>query len=146
MCIRDSSYGSLTGGLAVQTPTGVDDLVLVGSPGVGTDHASGLQVPAGHVFVGEARDDPVADLAYFGTDPSSPEFGAVGFQTDGGTDPATGAALTASVGHSQYFEIGSESLRNLALITLGHPEQLTIGDSIGVGDLLVTGRYPIGPR
>ncbi|MFC8263565.1 alpha/beta hydrolase [Streptomyces sp. NPDC057291] len=59
------SYGSRTVGAATQRPggiPGVDDIVLVGSPGVGVDHAVDLGVGAGHVFVGAAANDPVTKL------------------------------------------------------------------------------------
>ncbi|MGW3687133.1 alpha/beta hydrolase [Streptomyces sp. NPDC005125] len=59
------SYGSRTVGAATQRPggiQGVDDIVLVGSPGVGVDHAVDLGVGAGHVFVGAAANDPVTKL------------------------------------------------------------------------------------
>ncbi|MFD7947469.1 alpha/beta hydrolase, partial [Streptomyces sp. NPDC059744] len=59
------SYGSRTVGAATQRLggiPGVDDIVLVGSPGVGVDHAVDLGVGAGHVFVGAAANDPVTKL------------------------------------------------------------------------------------
>ena len=39
------SYGSLTTGYALQQAHGVDDAVLFGSPGLGTDHVDDLHVP-----------------------------------------------------------------------------------------------------
>ncbi|MFB7919034.1 alpha/beta hydrolase [Streptomyces sp. NPDC056061] len=59
------SYGSRTVGAATQHPggiPGVDDIILVGSPGVGVDRAVDLGVGAGHVFVGAAENDPVTHL------------------------------------------------------------------------------------
>ncbi|MFF1844289.1 alpha/beta hydrolase [Streptomyces sp. NPDC058217] len=59
------SYGSRTVGAATQRLggiPGVDDIILVGSPGVGVDHAVDLGVGAGHVFVGAAANDPVTKL------------------------------------------------------------------------------------
>ncbi|WP_299539706.1 alpha/beta hydrolase [uncultured Streptomyces sp.] len=59
------SYGSRTVGAAAQRLggiPGVDDIILVGSPGVGADHAVDLGVGAGHVFVGSAANDPVTKL------------------------------------------------------------------------------------
>ena len=41
------SYGSLTTGYALQQAHGVDDAVVFGSPGLGTDHVDGLHVPSG---------------------------------------------------------------------------------------------------
>ncbi|MFE9852316.1 alpha/beta hydrolase [Streptomyces sp. NPDC005576] len=56
------SYGSLTVGSATQQGEGipgVDDIVLVGSPGVGVNRAENLGVGAEHVFVGAAKNDVV---------------------------------------------------------------------------------------
>ncbi|MGW3660145.1 alpha/beta hydrolase [Streptomyces sp. NPDC005151] len=59
------SYGSRTVGAATQQSggiPGVDDIVLVGSPGVGVDHAEDLGVGKDHVFVGAAENDVVTKL------------------------------------------------------------------------------------
>ncbi|WP_327176615.1 alpha/beta hydrolase family protein [Streptomyces sp. NBC_01335] len=59
------SYGSRTVGAATQREggiPGVDDIILVGSPGVGVDNAVELGVGARHVFVGAAANDPVTKL------------------------------------------------------------------------------------
>ncbi|MER5279658.1 alpha/beta hydrolase [Streptomyces sp. NPDC002809] len=59
------SYGSRTVGAATQRLggiPGVDDIILVGSPGVGVDHAVDLGVGAAHVYVGAAANDPVTKL------------------------------------------------------------------------------------
>ncbi|MFD3650306.1 alpha/beta hydrolase [Streptomyces cyaneofuscatus] len=59
------SYGSRTVGAAAAVPggiPGVDDIILVGSPGVGVDHAVDLGVGSRHVFVGAADNDPVTKL------------------------------------------------------------------------------------
>ncbi|MGW4310698.1 alpha/beta hydrolase [Streptomyces californicus] len=59
------SYGSRTVGAAAARPggiPGVDDIILVGSPGVGVDHAVDLGVGSAHVFVGAAVNDPVTKL------------------------------------------------------------------------------------
>ncbi|MCX5398025.1 alpha/beta hydrolase family protein [Streptomyces sp. NBC_00102] len=59
------SYGSRTVGAATQREggiPGVDDIILVGSPGVGVDQAVDLGVGARHVFVGAAANDPVTKL------------------------------------------------------------------------------------
>ncbi|NDZ67061.1 alpha/beta hydrolase [Streptomyces cyaneofuscatus] len=59
------SYGSRTVGAAAAVPggiPGVDDIILVGSPGVGVDHAVELGVGSRHVFVGAAANDPVTKL------------------------------------------------------------------------------------
>ncbi|MBT2378708.1 hypothetical protein J7E90_15460 [Streptomyces sp. ISL-111] len=59
------SYGSRTVGAAAAVPGGIPgvvDIILVGSPGVGVDHAVDLGVGSGHVFVGAAANDPVTKL------------------------------------------------------------------------------------
>lgn len=59
------SYGSRTVGAATQHEggiPGVDDIVFVGSPGVGVDSAAELGVGQDHVFVGAAANDVVAKL------------------------------------------------------------------------------------
>lgn len=59
------SYGSRTVGAATQQGDGipgVDDIVLVGSPGIGVDRAEDLKVGRGHVFVGAAENDVVTHL------------------------------------------------------------------------------------
>lgn len=59
------SYGSRTVGAATQQDggiPGVDDIVLVGSPGVGVDRAEDLGVGESHVFVGAAQNDIVTKV------------------------------------------------------------------------------------
>ncbi|MFZ4270429.1 alpha/beta hydrolase [Streptomyces arboris] len=59
------SYGSRTVGSATQQAggiPGVDDIVLVGSPGLGVDRAEDLGVGKDHVFVGAADNDVVTHL------------------------------------------------------------------------------------
>ncbi|MFJ1840749.1 alpha/beta hydrolase [Streptomyces sp. NPDC088146] len=59
------SYGSRTVGAATQRDggiPGVDDIVLVGSPGVGVERAEDLGVGKDHVFVGAAEHDVVTKL------------------------------------------------------------------------------------
>ncbi|MFE6917259.1 alpha/beta hydrolase [Streptomyces rubiginosohelvolus] len=59
------SYGSRTVGAAAQQSggiPGVDEIVLVGSPGVGVDSADELGVGRDHVFVGAAANDVVTKL------------------------------------------------------------------------------------
>ncbi|MFB7557619.1 alpha/beta hydrolase [Streptomyces brevispora] len=76
------SYGSRTVGAATQQGggiPGVDDIVLVGSPGVGVDRAEDLGVGKEHVFVGAAENDIVTKL------PSKQQaaVGAVGWAVAG---------------------------------------------------------------
>ncbi|UFQ18405.1 MULTISPECIES: alpha/beta hydrolase [Streptomyces] len=76
------SYGSRTVGAATQEAGGIpgaDDIILLGSPGVGVDRAEDLGVGKDHVFVGAAENDPVSHL------PSKTEaaVGAGGFFVGG---------------------------------------------------------------
>ena len=138
------SYGSLLVGRAAARAAGADEVVLVGSPGTGVGHASDLQVPPGHVWVGAAPDDPVARLpsrrrvagsllgslpgvlptvlrltdpgreTWFGRNPVDPGFGARRFPVDDGPD--TGGMASA---HSHYLDPGSRSLAAVARIVTG---------------------------
>ncbi|MFD9786865.1 alpha/beta hydrolase [[Kitasatospora] papulosa] len=144
------SYGSRTVGAATQYGDGipgVDDIVLVGSPGVGVDRAEDLQVGKSHVFVGAAENDLVTkvpsklqgnmgaaggpvgyivgglmdrggDNLWFGRDPASEAFGAKRFQTDAGPSVIAGGFDA----HSLYFDrSGTDSVSSdsIALIAAG---------------------------
>ncbi|WP_133910812.1 alpha/beta hydrolase [Streptomyces sp. BK561] len=115
------SYGSVVCGRAAAR-LGVDDIVLLGSPGTGADTAAGLHTRA-RIWAARGADDWVANVPHvsadlfgttvgFGTDPVSPAFGARVFAAGGG-------------GHSDYFSPGSASLANLARIVLGETTEVT---------------------
>ncbi|WP_347404502.1 alpha/beta hydrolase [Streptomyces sp. MST-110588] len=92
------SYGSLTVGQSALTSKGipgVDDIVLLGSPGTGAETASDLGVGKDHVFVGAAENDPVTKL------PSKAEgTGLAGGATVGGLVLGPpGAVLSGAVGY-----------------------------------------------
>jgi hypothetical protein len=128
------SYGSLTTGYALQQAGGVDDAVLFGSPGIGTDDVRDLRVPAGHTGVVEAPWDPVADLGWFGDDPNRLD-GVTGLSARAGTLP-DGTASAGSVLHSQYLAPGTTSEHNIAATVAGLPEQRVLDPGLGVGDVL----------
>ena len=128
------SYGSLTTGYALQQAVGVDDAVLFGSPGIGTDHVEALHVPAGHTGVVEASWDPVADLGWFGDDPNRLD-GVTGLSARAATLP-DGTASVGSVLHAQYLTPGSTSQYNIAATVAGLPEQRILDPGIGVGDVV----------
>ncbi|MFF0450231.1 alpha/beta hydrolase [Streptomyces sp. NPDC004609] len=146
------SYGSLTVGTAARQEggiPGVDDIILVGSPGVGVDRAEDLGVGKERVFVGSADNDLVtkvptkAEVAfspalsvtgvfvnsgdinlsgddnYFGKDPASEAFGAQRFKVGDGPNPVLDGEIIAA--HSQYFtpEKDRESADNIARIVSG---------------------------
>jgi hypothetical protein len=111
------SYGSLVTGMAEsQQGLDVDETVLIGSPGVGVDHASDLG--DGNVWVGLAAWDPVGYSGWFGPNPHDKGFGATRFQTGDIS------------GHSSYFNEGSESLRNIGLITAGYLNEVNVNHGV----------------
>jgi hypothetical protein len=119
------SYGSLVSGRAAVhfgAPI-ANDVVFIGSPGVGVEKATHLGMPVGHVWAGRSPEDPIPfapplnpvkwpddHSVRYGNDPTSSEFGAKRFVVD--HEPVRHA-------HSNYWEPGSKSLQNLALITTG---------------------------
>ena len=111
------SYGSLVTGMA-ESGQGldVDETVLVGSPGVGVDHASDLG--DGNVWVGLADWDLVGYSGWFGPNPHDKGFGATRFHTGDVS------------GHSSYFNEGSESLRNIGLIAAGYLDEVNVNDGL----------------
>ncbi|MEU5825695.1 alpha/beta hydrolase [Streptomyces sp. NPDC047803] len=87
------SYGSLTVGVAAQQRggiPGVDDVVLVGSPGTNARSADELGVGREHVFVGAAENDVVTKL------PNDREASGLGTGVVGGA--STGFVLGLSGG------------------------------------------------
>lgn len=79
------SYGSVVAGAAASTSGGLfaDDLILLGSPGVGVDHVDQFNLigaePQVHAVINP--NDPIALAAttrdgIHGKDPTSPDFGA----------------------------------------------------------------------
>ncbi|MER5389307.1 alpha/beta hydrolase [Saccharopolyspora sp. NPDC002686] len=124
------SYGSTTTGYALQGGGhGVDDAVILGSPGVGTNDIEDLKVPEGHAYRLEAKDDPVADFARFGGDPSHMD----GFKDLSTEKSEHGSEVT---GHSKYFKPDTTSQHNLAAVVAGVPEQAVTGKTDGVGDAI----------
>jgi hypothetical protein len=107
------SYGSYVAGQAAELGMRVDDLAFIGSPGVGTLSVDGLGMPSEHVWAGAAEGvwwgdgDVVSDLGRFGPSPTRDYFGATVFDT------------SDSSGHSEYYEQGSQSLRNIGRIATG---------------------------
>jgi hypothetical protein len=99
------SYGTtVVGYTARDRGLDADEVIFVGSPGVGVDHAGDLGIPPEHVWSSTARNDPIqygydlADVAraglgldpridlVHGANPSSPQFGGQVFASDPG-DP-----------------------------------------------------------
>jgi hypothetical protein len=111
------SYGSTAALMALtEYDFKVDALAVVGCPGSAAQSVKDLHVRGGNMFVGSAAWDPVPNSAWFGSDPASPSYGAKTMAVGGGTDAITHKKLGGSIGHNEYFDAGSESLRNMALI------------------------------
>ncbi|HEY6745496.1 MAG TPA: alpha/beta hydrolase [Mycobacteriales bacterium] len=118
------SYGSTVIGAATRSgPRRADDLVLLGSPGVLADDVGELGLSGRRVYVGEAPFDPVADLGAFGADPGDPGFGATPVRAD--PEPGLPLPVRLTEAHSHYFDPGSESLRNVARVVVGHDTVVT---------------------
>ncbi|KAB2346506.1 alpha/beta hydrolase [Actinomadura rudentiformis] len=108
------SYGSVVvGKAAAKGELAVDEIALFGSPGTSLDSVTDMRTRA-RVWAGRSAGDwteyvPKVEFAGlgFGDDPTDARFGALRFDAGGGT-------------HSEYLKPGSASLRNLALIALGH--------------------------
>jgi pimeloyl-ACP methyl ester carboxylesterase len=108
------SYGSVVAGLAAPALSPrVENLVAIGSPGMGVDRAADLHTRA-RVFAGTAPHDwtrwvPGIRLlgAGHGTRPTDPSFGALPLPVGGVDD------------HDGYFVSGTAALQAMAEITLG---------------------------
>lgn len=117
------SYGSTAAMMALQeNDVSVDALVLVGSPGSPATSVDDLKVANGNVWVAAADTDPVPRSGVFGSQPLDPDFGARQFSVKAMTDPITGEKLDDIQGHVYYFWPGTTSVRNTALIAIGHGE------------------------
>ncbi|MDQ0789565.1 alpha/beta hydrolase [Streptomyces sp. B3I8] len=95
------SYGSLTVGTASQQGSGmpdVDDYILLGSPGVGVDHAEDMGVGKQHVFVGAADNDLVTKAPSKGSVVGGFVGGTIGFFTGGPPGAVVGAGVGADLG------------------------------------------------
>lgn len=119
------SYGTtVVGAAALAGPLPADDLVLLGSPGTLADRVTDLSVRPQHVYVGEARFDPVADLGAFGADPGDASFGAIRIGAEPGPDVPWRERLSGG-DHSHYYDPDSESLANAARVVAGHGAETT---------------------
>ncbi|MER8097273.1 alpha/beta hydrolase [Streptomyces goshikiensis] len=135
------SYGSLVVGetMSMHVDLPVENAIMVGSPGVGVDHAKDLNIPPDHVFAGTAQNDlinaapppardPLSPKAYWelfddhsivhGTDPTSDDFGGQVFDVPNGKLPGTDWEMMPA--HSQYWD--DKPLRSMAnIVTGGRP-------------------------
>ncbi|MCX5215560.1 alpha/beta hydrolase [Kitasatospora sp. NBC_00240] len=129
MTLLGHSYGSLVAGkaLAADQLTPVDNVIFVGSPGVGVDHARDLHLEPSRVWAGKSpndlikvatipnpRDPSSGSLKSFGIDPVSRKFGGNRFDV---ARTKTGPWDA----HRLYWDEGSISLQAMADIVTGNP-------------------------
>ncbi|MBB3049623.1 pimeloyl-ACP methyl ester carboxylesterase/uncharacterized protein YukE [Prauserella isguenensis] len=114
------SYGSTVVGHSAQGGhLDVDNAVFIGSPGVGADHVSELDLPDdANVYAGTAENDIIRNTPPFIHDnqPINEDFGAEVFDAGEGTDSWYGTSPDA---HSEYWDENSTPLRNLGRIVVG---------------------------
>jgi hypothetical protein len=114
------SYGTTTVGYAAKDGhLPVDNVVFVGSPGVGVDTAGDLRIDGGpqNVWASTAANDVIRltgvdDTMRFGENPANPGFG-------GRTFTSADGSLSPVATHSEYWDQGNPSRRNIALIVTG---------------------------
>ncbi|MFI2611651.1 alpha/beta hydrolase [Kitasatospora sp. NPDC018619] len=106
------SYGTFAVGEAAQQAGGLhaDDIVALGSPGMGVASASQLNIDPDHVWIGEATDDltRIVGNTALGASPHVAGFGGNNIKVD-------------TSGHDGYWTDSSESLKNIAKIIAGVP-------------------------
>lgn len=116
------SYGSLVTGWALRDGLQADNVVVIGSPGIGVDRLGDLHLPEGtHFYAGRAVFDYVGYSQWFGQDPADARFGATRFETGRGDD-----GLVMLHSDKGYFMGGSESLANLSHISRGEDDKVTV--------------------
>ncbi|MFF9691368.1 alpha/beta hydrolase [Streptomyces sp. NPDC014623] len=114
------SYGTTLVGAAAQTgDLNADDVVFAGSPGVKVSDAEEMDVPKGHVWNAEAEGDVVPDLGRYG-------HGGDGFRIPSDEQFGANQMTTDTEGHSDYWDEGSTSLENQALVVAGKGEDVAL--------------------
>ncbi|MER6400535.1 alpha/beta hydrolase [Kitasatospora sp. NPDC001603] len=122
------SYGSYAVGVAAAGGDGLhaDDIVTLGSPGMGVDQAEQLHIDPDHVWISEAEDDPTRLYSgmTLGPGPHNIGFGGHNLYTD-------------TSGHGGYWDENSASLYNQGKIIAGvppevEPKEINIGGIIPV--------------
>ena len=120
------SYGTTTVGYAARDGhLAVDDVIFVGSPGVGVNSASDLHIDggAGNVWASTAANDVIRltgidDNMRFGENPAGEGFGGRVFTSaDGSFSPVAT--------HSEYWDQGNPSRSNIALIVTGQTSEVS---------------------
>ncbi|WP_245819838.1 hypothetical protein [Rhodococcoides yunnanense] len=123
--------------------TAIDDVMVYGSPGLGTGHdfvdssLDKLTIATGHANEMTAHDDPVAHMNRFGWSPGyMSEF--THLDTDA-TTTADGVARQGATGHSEYPRSGD----NGELRTSGYNTAVVIAGLADVPGLLVPGNSAV---
>ncbi|REK84527.1 hypothetical protein DY245_43000 [Streptomyces inhibens] len=129
MTVLGHSYGTTVVGIAASKNGGLDadNICVVGSPGMGVDHAKDLNIDPDRFYTGVAEDDPIRNAAdmSLGTTPNKSDFGGTRFKVD-------------THGHSGYWNDRSDSLDNQGKVIAGqHPSKRQ--------DKPVTPVVPVGP-
>lgn len=136
------SYGSVTVAKAAGGDMHADDVVLVGSPGVGDENAKVSDLH-GRVYVGASDEDFVSHLGgsddkSLGVDPASEDFGATRFRVDpqGEFDISVEGGKRGIQSHTSYFDDrdmmndegrgskDSVSLANIGKVVAGHGDRV----------------------
>ena len=118
------SYGTTTVGYAARDSLAANELIFVGSPGVGVDHAADLHIEgtASNVWASTAANDVIQvtginDTMRFGENPDNPAFGGRQFAAaDGSWNPVST--------HSEYWDPQNPSRRNIAYIVSGQTDRV----------------------
>ncbi|WP_199509617.1 alpha/beta hydrolase [Nucisporomicrobium flavum] len=121
------SYGSTTVGYAAKDGhLAADDLIFVGSPGVGVDSATELHFDGGaqDVYASTAKNDIISgagldDTMVHGENPDNPGFGGRQFTS------ADGSFWHPIDTHSQYWDQGNPSRKNIALVVTGQGDKVS---------------------
>ncbi|WP_433574775.1 alpha/beta hydrolase [Nocardia brasiliensis] len=121
------SYGSLTAGFAARDGLDADDLVFLGSGGVGVAHTTELELtgvdPADigkHVYSTVAEYDWIKLMPHpHGPLPTSPEFGATVFTTDSTRGPWNSLGWNYSDHFAYLTHLDNRAMKNLGLVITG---------------------------
>jgi len=123
-----------SGGQGTNDGLQVDDVVVFGSPGMGyespdrqgwfdspmVDDVSDMHIADDHFWAGAAGNDVVSYTEVHGNSPVDWSFGGQRISTEGAS------------GHSEYWDPGTEALRNQAYIVTGNYDQVeTVGRRFG---------------
>ncbi|MFD8316951.1 alpha/beta hydrolase [Kitasatospora purpeofusca] len=124
------SYGSYAVGVAARGGDGLhaDDIVTLGSPGMGVDNAKQLHIDPNHVWISEAEDDMTrfAGGLTLGPGPHNIGFGGNNLYTD-------------TSGHGGYWDTtadsDSDSVKNQGKIIAGKPPEV-VPKEINIGGII----------